>query len=402
MKHLESFAVDTERVPVKRELAEAVLAEIAVVRGKFAGEEKILAACDGLAALVAAQVPVDALCHARVAMFRMLNGQNRKAVKPHIRAGAEAVQAAIAAMRSTEGVRYPDVILPCEMRWCPGSPWYSLFYEHDDPEQGTTGGPHVFLVRLPKPITSDGKPLAPHGVHASGQLSNGRDPIVRIHSECLLGDIFDQMRCGCGPQLDACLDAIEDHGSGGVFYHRAEGRGMGLHAKSHSLRRQEGRDESGEWVGKVGTAEAMKEIGFPEADFRDYAWIGRALRGVGLKKFGLLTNNRRKLGWLIEQGFDVHRVDAAEVALTDENLIELLWKIADQEYDDIPFSRVEKLLHPHLHRIRDGGQTDPIIVGHLLTILRKIEASRANYIAPELRREVMTIAAQLKVLGGKK
>jgi GTP cyclohydrolase II len=317
MKHLESFPVDTQRMPVKRRLADAVLAEISLVRERFADEEKIIAACDGLAALVHAQEPVQALCQARIAMFKMLNSDTRKAVKPHIRNGAVALQNAIDTLRSTDGVRYPDVILPCEMRWCPGSPWYSLFYEHDDPERGTTGGPHVFLVRLPKPITSDGKPLSTQGIHASGQLSNGRDPIVRIHSECLLGDIFDQIRCGCGPQLDACLDAIEDHGSGGVFYHRAEGRGMGLHAKPHSLRRQEGRDVDGKWVGKVGTAEAMKEIGFPEADFRDYTWIGPVLRGVGLKQFGLLTNNRRKLGWLIEQGFDVHRVDAAEVALAD-------------------------------------------------------------------------------------
>jgi hypothetical protein len=154
----------------------------------------------------------------------------------------------------------------------------------------------------------------------------------------------------------------------------------------------------GKWVGKVGTAEAMKEIGFPEADFRDYTWIGPVLRGVGLKQFGLLTNNRRKLGWLIEQGFDVHRVDAAEVALTDENLIELLWKIADQEYDDIPFSRVETLLRPHLNAIQSGHSSDPIIVGHLITILRKIEAGSANYVAAELRREVMAIAGHLTKL----
>ncbi len=402
MKHLESFTVDTERVPVKRGLADAIRGEIAAARSKFAGNDKILAACDGMETLVDAGVPLDALCQARMAMFKMLNGGDRKAVKPYIRSGAEAAQVAIEAMRSTDGVRYPDVILPCEMRWCPGSPWYSLFYDHDDPEHGTTGGPHVFLVRLPKPITSDGKPLSVQGVHKSGQLNIGRDPIVRIHSECLLGDIFDQMRCGCGPQLDDCLDAIEAHGSGGMFYHRAEGRGMGLSAKSQSLRRQEGRDEEGEWVGKVGTAEAMRETGFPEADFRDYSWIGPALRGVGLKKFGLLTNNKRKLGWLIEQGFDVHRVDAAEIALTEENLIELLWKIADQEYEDIPFSRVETLLRPHLDAIRAGRATDVIIVGHLVTMLRKIEGSRANYIAPELRREVIAIAGQLKVLAGKK
>lgn len=404
MKHLEAFPVDASKVPVKRGLAEAVLSHIAVVRGQFAGNDRVLAACDGLEALVHANVPTETLCAARVAMFKMLNGDDRKAVKPHIRNGATALQSAIDAMRSTEGVRYPDVILPCEMRWCPGSPWYSLFYEHDDPEQGTTGGPHVFLVRLPRPITSDGKSLAPNGVHASGQLSNGRDPILRIHSECLLGDIFDQMRCGCGPQLDACLDAIEDHGSGGVFYHRAEGRGMGLHAKSHSLRRQEGRDGRGAWVGKVGTAEAMKEIGFPEADFRKYDWIGPALRGVGLQKFGLLTNNRRKLGWLINQGFDVHRVDAAEVALTDENLIELLWKIADQGYDGIPFARVSGLLSPMIESIRAGAgdQVDEIIVGHLCTILAKIEASQAKHIAPELIREVLGIATQLKTLQAKK
>lgn len=402
MKHLETFPVEAERVPLKRGVADAVLAEIARARSEHADRLKVLHACDVLETLVRAGVGADVLCQTRQALFKLIDRDDRRAVKPNVRSGAASLQKSIDVMRSTDGIRYPDTILPCDMRWCKGSPWYSLFYEYDDPERGTTGGPHVFLVRLPKPITDDGRPLTVKGVHASGQMSNGRSPLIRIHSECLLGDIFDQMRCGCGPQLDAALEAIEAHGCGGLFYHRAEGRGMGLADKSQSLRRQEGRNEAGDWVGKVGTADSMREIGYPDADFRDYTWMGPALRGVGLKKFGLLTNNRRKLSWLIEQGFDVHRVDAAEVALTEENLIELLWKIADQEYEDIPFLRVEGRIRPHLEAVRAGRATDPIIVGHLITILRKIEGSRADYVAPELRREVVAIAGQLNALQGSK
>ena len=115
---------------------------------------------------------------------------------------------------------------------------------------------------------------------------NGPDPtLVRIHSECLTGDAFGSLRCDCGPQLESAIDTIKSHGWGCLLYLRQEGRGIGLHSKIQAYNLQDkGMD----------TLEANLELGLP-GDARDYQLAASILKGIGVEKVCLLTNNPNKV-----------------------------------------------------------------------------------------------------------
>lgn len=124
----------------------------------------------------------------------------------------------------------------------------------------------------------------------------GPDPVlVRMHSECLTGDGFGSTRCDCGPQLDAALKAIQDHGWGCLLYLRQEGRGIGLHAKIQAYNLQ---DQGAD------TLDANLMLGHP-ADARDYSIAADMLRAVGITDVNLLTNNPDKVAALQELGITV-------------------------------------------------------------------------------------------------
>ncbi len=138
----------------------------------------------------------------------------------------------------------------------------------------------------------------------------GPDPVVvRIHSECLTGDAFGSLRCDCGPQLDAALDAINKQGWGCLIYLRQEGRGIGLHAKIQAYNLQ---DQG------VDTLDANVMLGHP-ADARDYRIAADMLRAVGITDVNLLTNNPDKVDQLRNHGITVTQRNPLVVGIGDDN-----------------------------------------------------------------------------------
>lgn len=128
-----------------------------------------------------------------------------------------------------------------------------------------------------------------------GDADSGKTPLVRVHSECLTGDVFHSMRCDCGAQLHAAMHAVQEHGYGAIVYMRQEGRGIGLAKKLHAYELQEkGMD----------TVEANEHLGFG-ADLRDYGIGAQILEDLGMRKVDLLTNNPAKISGLDKYGIEV-------------------------------------------------------------------------------------------------
>ncbi len=156
-----------------------------------------------------------------------------------------------------------------------------------------------------------------HLALVKGDISKVDRVLVRVHSECLTGDVFGSSRCDCGLQLKAAMKMIEQEGAGIVLYMRQEGRGIGLvnKLKAYCLQDDDGLD----------TVEANQKLGF-KSDLRDYGIGAQILRDLGVKKMAILTNNPKKIVGLEGYGIEVVARFPLEMEAGEENKGYLLCK----------------------------------------------------------------------------
>ncbi|MDF1555777.1 MAG: bifunctional 3,4-dihydroxy-2-butanone-4-phosphate synthase/GTP cyclohydrolase II [Deferrisomatales bacterium] len=145
-----------------------------------------------------------------------------------------------------------------------------------------------------------------HIALVKGELDGGEPVLVRVHSECLTGDVFGSLRCDCGDQLHTAMRMIGEEGRGAIVYLHQEGRGIGIinKLKAYELQDQ-GRD----------TVEANEELGF-QADLRDYGIGAQILVDLGIRKIRLMTNNPRKIVGI--EGYGLEVVDRVSIQIAPQ------------------------------------------------------------------------------------
>jgi len=155
---------------------------------------------------------------------------------------------------------------------------------------------HFKLIHFRNRVTEEH-----HLALVKGDVNTDEPVLVRVHSECLTGDVFGSQRCDCGDQLHQALRMIEREGRGVLLYMNQEGRGIGLTAKLHAYKLQ---DQG------LDTVEANLKLGFP-SDLRDYGTGALMLKNLGVRKLRLMTNNPKKI--IALNGFDLEMVERVPI-----------------------------------------------------------------------------------------
>ncbi len=193
-------------------------------------------------------------------------------------------------------------------------------FEHFDAAPFHGGGTtfKAAQARLPTPygefelrVYLEGGTNKEHVALTMGDVGSkgGRAPIVRVHSECLTGDLFGSLRCDCGSQLQEAMRRIGEEGRGAILYLRQEGRDIGLVNKMRAYNLQdEGYD----------TIQANTLLGF-QADERDFTIAADILNDLGVERVRLLTNNPDKVNQLTAAGIDIAQRVPLEIPPNDEN-----------------------------------------------------------------------------------
>lgn len=164
-----------------------------------------------------------------------------------------------------------------------------------------------------------------HAVIFIGDLRDGKPVLCRIHSECLTGDVFGSLRCDCGFQLAASLEAIQKEGRGALLYMRQEGRGIGLFNKIRAYKLQDNGAD---------TVDANVQLGFP-ADARRYEACAQIMKNMGFDEVVLMTNNPAK----------IKDIEAHGIKVTDRRAIEYGRNTFNEGYLDTKEKRMGHLLH---------------------------------------------------------
>jgi 3,4-dihydroxy 2-butanone 4-phosphate synthase/GTP cyclohydrolase II len=148
-----------------------------------------------------------------------------------------------------------------------------------------------------------------HVALSMGVIGSEKPTLVRVHSQCLTGDVFGSLRCDCGTQLRSAMKMVAEEGEGVVLYMRQEGRGIGLENKIHAYALQEeGLD----------TVEANERLGF-KPDLRDYGIGAQILYDLGLRQIRLITNNPRKVVGLQSHGLEISEIVPLRQAPTEHS-----------------------------------------------------------------------------------
>ena len=155
-----------------------------------------------------------------------------------------------------------------------------------------------------------------HLALVKGDIDPEQETLVRVHSQCLTGDVFGSYRCDCGAQLEKAMDMVQEEGLGVILYMQQEGRGIGLANKLKAYVLQDGGRD---------TVEANEELGF-EADLRDYGVGAQILVSLGVRKMKLMTNNPKKIIGLEGYGLEVIERVPIETEPRPENIDYLLTK----------------------------------------------------------------------------